>query len=352
MATTIQARDIQQRHILTELIKASLHEDDSVGAKIAPLQSINTRKFKVAVRKYTEANYGQFKATNANTPIFKGGGTVEEILETLVDLEEMEVIDADELIRLESPDDAVAVAAMRNITEISKELAIRNRNLTRYMRWQAFQDGLTITFSDGGAYDVDYDLDNSDDGMSATHVVTASVDWDTPATADPLTDVRTWVDLIGTDLGYDGRWLHMNKNTWRTMQQIDQLEGYLLDHYGPLKIPNKAAVKEILDLDGGIIVENGYYKDTSGDRHYYIPEGYCMLTSDYRVDSAPIAGVYDGPVVLYDPASGQNRVQNNPGLQVEIFADPMSKATYVRLGTARMVWMRREAFVWAKVYTA
>ena len=302
MAVTLKARDIQSRHVLTLLIKKKLHEDSSLGAQIAPMKAINTRKFKVAIREFTPAGVGQFKAINANTPIFRGGGTVEEVLETLVDLEEMEVIHPDDLIRLNSPDEDVANAAKRDIAEIGLELAIRNRNRTRWMRWKAFQDALTLTFNDGTAYDVDYDLDNSNGGMSASHIVTATNEWNTQTITTAITDLQTWVDLIGTDLGVDGAWMHVNKKTFRTMQRIDEIESYLLDHYGPLKIPDADAMKKIFQLDGGIVVENGYWEDTDGTRNYYIPEGYALITSPYQVDDAPIAGVYDGPVVMWqDP---------------------------------------------------
>lgn len=350
MAVTLTTKDIRDRHILTKLITKQLHEDSSIGAKIAPLEQTNSRHVKVAIRTWTPAGLGQFKAINANTPIRRGGGDVEQQYTQLVDLEEMEVLDADDLINLASPDDRVAKAAARDVVEIGKELAIRNRNLTRWMRWQAFKDELSITFNDGTATAIDYDLDNSDGGMSESHIVSASTDWDTAGSASPITDVRNWEDILSTDAEVDGAFLHVNKKTFRTMQQIDEIEGYLLDHYGPLKIPNAAAMKEIFDLTGGIIVENGYYVDTSGTRHYYIPEGYALMTTPYTVDGESIAQVYDGPAVM---VRGDDLVvANNPGLQVEVFVDKKSKNQFIRLSTARMVWLRRECFLYCHLYTA
>jgi hypothetical protein len=187
--------------------------------------------------------------------------------------------------------------------------------------------------------------------MSASHIVTASTAWDSEASADPITDMETWVDLIAADLSVDGKWFHVNKKTFRKMQKIDLWQNYMLDHYGPLAIPTAEMMAKVMNLEGGIVIENGYWEDIDGSINRYIPDGYALLTSDYVVDDAPIAQVYDGPVVLADGA-GNLRVANNSGMQVEIFADPKSKTQYIRLSTARIPWIRREAFVWCKLYDA
>jgi hypothetical protein len=263
---TLDPRSIDDMHVLTRLITRELHEDTSLAEKICPLSQINRRKVRVAIRDFNPAGLGQFKAVNANTPVRAGGATVTTTYMELVDLEEKEVLKADDLLALGSLEGRVAQEAARNVIRIGQELAMRNRNLTRWMRWKAFADELTITYADGTAVDVDYDLDNSDGGMDRSHIITLSGSdcWDQPSTATPVSQVQDWVDYIADDLGVDGHWLHMNKKTFRKLQVIDEIEGYLLDHYGPLKIPTAQAMQEIFDIQGGIVIENGYWEDTTG----------------------------------------------------------------------------------------
>ncbi len=350
---TVDPRSIEDAHVLTRLITKELHEDTEIGEKIAPLRTVTSRKIQVKTRQFNPAGIGQFKSINGNTPIRAGGGRVTSEYMELVDLEEKEVLRADDILALASIDDRVAADAARNVVEIGRELAIRNRNLTRWMRWKAFQDALTFTFHDGTSVAVQYQLGNEDSGMTYAHVqeLLTTAKWNAPTTADPLGNVQDWSDYIATDLGVDGAWLIMNRKTFRILQKVDQIEAYLMEHYGPLKIPNAEAMAEIFDLKsagGGILVENGYWEDTDGTKNRYIPDGYVLMTAPWVVDSAPIAEVYDGPVVM---VQGNDLVAApNPGLQAEMYIEAESKTKSIRLATARMVWLRREAFIWAKVY--
>lgn len=356
-ATVYDPRSIEEAYVLTGIIrKGAAQETATLAEQLAPLDPVFTRKVKVKLRDTDPAGLGQFKAINAATPIRTGGGEIETHYIELVDLEEKEVISAADLRDLYSADKQNQQWAVRGIVDMTKELARRNRNLTNWMRWQMFKDALTITYADGGAITLDFDMDNTDGRLYATHLpdVSGSAPWST-AGSDVIGTVRGWTDTIGRDCGIDANTLVMNKTTWRYLQQNSALAAYLSESYGPVKWLSSRTVAQIVwDLDpdnkedGRIVIENGYYENEAGTRYYWLPDGYVLLTSPAVVDGSPIAKVFDGPVVT---VSGNDLVVgNNPGLVADMYTNAEQKTKNVRVATSRMPWMRRECFMFCKVY--
>ncbi len=349
-------RSIEDAYKLTMLIKTGIHEDATLIEQLMPLRGTKSRQIKIKTRDYDPAALGQFKALNANTPTRSGGGKITTDYLELVDLEEKEVLRASDLIALKSLDEEVALAAARDVVQVGIELAQRNRQLSRWMRWQALKDALTITYQDGVAITVDYDQDNTDSGMSATHQpdVHSSAPWNNAA-SDIIGTVQGWIDTLGEDAEVDGQVLIVNKNTWRYMQKNTAIKGFLLDHYGPLGIPSlKAVASMIWDVDpntpggGQILVENGYYRDANDARQRFLPDGYALLTTPWEVDGEPIAVLWDGPVVR---VQGESLVvENNPGALAETYINKESKQFNIRVATSRMPWIRRECVMYARVY--
>jgi len=347
----LDPRSIEDAYVLTRVIENAVHEDTSIAERICPLTPVNTRQVQVAVREFTPVGLAAFKAQNASTPTRIGGVAVQRIFLDLPDIEEQEPISTQDILHLASADDRVALAAARNIVKIAEELRQRNRQRSIWMRWMAFRDQLSIAYETGDTLTIDFDLDNTDGGMDRSHVITLSgSDVWTNDTSDPIGQVQTWVDYIADDLGVDGAWLHMNRKTWRTLKEHAALKAFLTESSGDLKLLTTDRVRILFDLEGGIVVENGYYEDTDGSKVRFIPDGYVLVTAPYVVYGAPIAEMWDGPVVMYDPASNDLVVANNPGAREEIYVNPASKTKCVRVNTARMAYIRREAFIWAQVF--
>lgn len=351
-----EPRSIEDSHTLTMLIRKGVHEDTTLAEKIMPLRSTSKRRIKIKTREFDPSALGQFKATNANTPIRTGGGTVETTYQELVDLEEKEVLSQQDILDLASIDDRVQLEAARNVAEVVMELRQRNRQLTNWMRWKALQDELTITYHDGTAIAIDFDLNNTDARMKTNHVkdVHSSAPWNNAA-SDIIGTMQTWLDELSNDAGVNGASLIVNQATWRHMQKNTVIKGFLSESYGALKIPSLKAVASMFwDIDpdnpenGQILVEDKFYRDAADARQYFVPDGYALLTTPWVVDNEPIAVMFDGPVVKVQ--GNDLVVSNNPGAEAEMYIDAEAKRKNIRVATARMPWMRRECFIWARVY--
>ncbi len=227
------------------------------------------------------------------------------------------------------------------------ELRRRNANLTEFMRWKAFADELLITYQDGTTISIDYDLNNTDGAMGATHKPNVATAW-SDAAADIIGDIQGWSDQIEDDIGIPGVILWVNRATFRDMQKNTAIKNEISTWGRRTTLVTAEDIIELLDIDE-LVVFNGFYRDAAKVKNLFIPDDRAMLTSPLMVDGAPIAEVYDGPVVTVAPDGRTLRVGNNPGAASEMYDSLESKTRNIRVSTARMPWLRREAFIWADV---
>lgn len=346
--------DIRQAHILTRVISKRTEDTAVYDVGFAPMRSTQARKIKIFTRQYNPAGLASFHATNASTPIVKGGGVVEEIYMELVEISEKHTLSATDLIQLASPDETVARGIARDIVQLGAELRQRNTQRTKWMAYQAVQDDLSITYPDGGAIAIDYDLNgdgNNASDFSGSHLVTASVDWNNIA-ADIIGDLDTWAGLIEDDLGVlrEECILHINKRTWRQMKKNTAIKAELSATNPRIITPKLSEVIEILGI-AQIVFENGYYKTATDltTKYKFIPDGRGLLTAPYVTEGVPLMEMYDGPVVQ---VQGNGLVVGqNPGMVAEIYANLEQKVNNLRLSTARIPVMNRPAgFVWCTLY--
>ena len=144
------------------------------------------------------------------------------------------------------------------------------------MRMQLISTGVITLANNGQAVQYDYGVPNA-------HKVSPTVTWDTPATADPLSDITAWQDLMEA-AGY-GRPTRAitSRAVLRNLAKIDSIKDaiYVL---GQGKVtPDEASVRAyIADRTGvDIVVYEKYYKDVDdqvkrmlpNDLFILIPEG-------------------------------------------------------------------------------
>jgi hypothetical protein len=356
--------DVKKSHVLTRMIEKQVEEPAVYNVPFAPLYGTMQRKVKVMVREFDPAGLAQFHADNANTPVVKGGGEVEERYMELVEISEKHVLKASDLIALESPDPSVAEGAARDVVKLGAQLQQRNIQRTKWMAYMAARDALSIEYPDGASISIDFDLDgdtiNTD--FSGSHQPTYAdigdgyawdnTDDDGNYNADAIEALYTWTKLIEDDLGVQSGEciLHLNKATWRYLKKNEGIKGELSAQNPRIVTPRLAEVVEILEI-AEIRVVNDFYKVETDDttKYRYVPDGYVLLTAPYVVNGTPIMEMYDGPVVRL---VGEDLVvERNPGMVADIYANKEQRAKNIRLSTARMPVMNYPAgFVYAQVY--
>jgi hypothetical protein len=351
--------DVKKSHVLTRLIDKRVEEQAVYNVGFAPLYPTMQRKVKLMLREFDPAGLAYFHADNANTPVVKGGGEVEERYMELVEISEKHVLKATDLIALESPDPAVAEGAARDIVKLGAQLRQRNIQRTKWMAWMAARDELTITYPDGGAISIDFDLDgdsfNTD--FSGSHLPTyadigSGYAWTDTENAEIIDALYTWTKLIEDDLGSpSGNCIvHMNKATWRYVRKNAGVRAELSAFQPRILTPRMPEVVEILEI-AEIKIVNDYYKLESShkDKYKFLPDGYILITSPYVVNGVPILEMYDGPVVR---VQGEDLVvERNPGMIADIYVNKEQRAKNIRVSTARMPVMNYPAaFVYAQVY--
>lgn len=339
---------VRENYELTRAILVGMQTESMRGQEILPLVSSVRRRFKVKVRNLTNPwGIGQFKAPNGDTPLaeWSGGLTQEALYVNAVDLEEM--IPLEETDVLESADALVAADAIDDIITTGRMLQIRNERLTEKMRWDAMANNLAIKFPDGTSVTVD-----QYGGYAGTHVIASNAKpWSVTASSTPADDIRGWADILEEDSGLPAGHLWMNRSTFRRLQNSAYWATQLTFTDRPYKIPTDKDIAAILDPALEIVIYNGSYKDKSGVRQKWIPDGYVLLATEYQVDSINIGEMYDCPVVR--AVNGKLVVENNPGTQAEIMINELKKKEYLRVSTARMpMLLFPQNFMWINTEAA
>lgn len=356
--------DVRKSHVLTRMIEKTVEENAVYDVSFAPLTPTSDRKVKLIVRQFDPAGLASFMADGGNTPIVKGGGTIQEIYMELVTIGEKHVLKPSDLLALASPDPAIAAGTSRDVVKLGVQLRNRNTQRTKWMAYMAARDELTITYPDGGAIAIDYDLDgdSQNDDFSGSHKPTYAdigdgYAWNHTADdgtydADIIEAIYTWTKLIEDDLGAESGQctVHMNKATWRIVKKNAGLKAELSAQNPRIITPKMPEIVEILEI-AAVKIDNSFYKlEASATTKYrYIPDGYILITGPTKVNGVDIMEMKDGPVVM--ARNNQLVVANNPGAQAEIYYNLESKSENLRVQAARMPVMNYPAaFVWAQVW--
>jgi len=344
--------DIWDQAVLTEIINRPLttqfEDQPRLGDLLAPIRGIQARTAKLQTRQTLAFGKGQFRAPDATPALYKPNQTWSETIIELALLEEMERIGEEDFMALNSSDDMIRRAVGVDLVDRGRILALRNERLTEWMRWQAFSGALTLTYPGGSSLYIDY-------GLPAGHKPVVTTLWSDVANADPISDIRSWSNQIGADLGYFGIRLHMASETWDYIVRNAKIKAYLTATNRSMLIPTKNDVLTLLrDGTDVVIYDNGYRDDTAGSNRgipnsltRFLPVGKVLMTSEYNIEGTPIAETLDGQVMV---STGYNSVGIRQGPQTEVILDHMTKNHYWRQASARIPRLiYPEAFVWATV---
>lgn len=344
--------DLWDQATLTDVVRRPLttmfEDQPRLGDAIAPIRSIQSRTAKLRLSETLAFGKGQFKAPDATPPLYTPDQTWREEIIELALLEEMHRISSEDWLKLNSTDETIKRAAGVDLVDRGRILQLRNERLTEWMRWQAFQGSLTITYPSGQEIFIDY-------GLPTGHKPTVTTLWSDISNADPIADMRNFANTIAATSGYYGVNFHMSSDTYDYIVQNAKVKALLTATNRSMLIPTQDDVLTLL-RDGTRIVlyDNGFRDETVGSSRglpnsltRFLPKGKVLVTTDYSVDGQSIADTLDGQVVV---SSSYDSLAIRQGPQSEVIVDHMSKNQYWRQASARIPRLiYPECFLWATV---
>lgn len=356
----LQTFDVWDQATLTDIITKPMPgslgvgvEGDLLGERIAPLVPHANRLAKIRFQESRGFGKGQLRAPDATPALFKPpGDTYREELIELALLDEMERIMEDQWMFLNSNDENVARAAGKTIQERGNILRLRNQKLTEFMRWQAFQGELTLTYPTGSSLYINY-------GLPTGHKPTAATLWSDATNADPIADLTAWSLKLADDSGYAARYAHMTTPTYNYLINSTKVKNQInFNASGANSIlrPRREDINNLLTSfsnDMEIVVYDDGYRDVNATGYgrssltRYLPDNKVLMTTDYVVGGTRIADTLDGQVTV---SAGYNTVSIRQGEQAEVMLDHISKTHFLRYASARIPRLLvPEAFLWATV---
>jgi hypothetical protein len=346
--------DIMDQAALTDAIVGEVETEMEaapfIGEQIAPMADTDSQYVSMRVQDFYATGIGQFRAPEASIPLMDitGREEREEVIE-MAYLDEAHRISPRRWEILTQGGERLAAREARRLVEIGQILERRNERLTEWMRWQAFAGQLTIEYQQRDtALVIDYPLPTG-------HKPTAAIAWTNLATADPVNDLKTWMQTASTDAGAPARRVHLNDEDTELIVNNAKLRTYFNVDPGQPFMPTLEDVLKLLPVGTTFVpVNEGYRAEAVGaskalaDHTRYLPVGKVLITTDYTVNGLPIAETLNGPVEI---KSGPNDTQFLPGPQSEVILK--GEGVYTRLlrqASRRMVRLRRpEAFLYGTV---
>lgn len=345
--------DLWDQAVLTEVINRPLttvwEDQPFLGEAIAPNMSVASRVFKLRKTSVLSFGKGKFKSPGASPLLWKPDQTWSESEMELVMLEEAHRIQDELWIRLNSVDENVRKASGVDLVTRGQLMAIRNKRLLEWMRWQAFQGSMLVPY-ENGSQDLYIDY-----GFPSGHKPTVGTLWTDTTNSDPISDLRSFANQIAASSGYFGVNFHMGSTTWDYIIRNTKVRNLLTATGRSMLIPTQDDILNLLRRGSNFtIYDNGYRDESAGDSRgvpgsltRYLPDGYVLVTCNYAIEGMPIAQTIDGQVLVND---GYNSVAIRQGAQSEVIVDPLTKDHILRYGSANMIRINYpEAFLWAKV---
>lgn len=140
------------------------------------------------------------------------------------------------------------------------------------MRMMLLTTGVITMTSNGQNYSFDY-------GVPATHKVDASTSWATVASADPVTDIRTWQDTAEDDTGVRPTRAICSRKTWGYLLNNDKIKKSIFVLSNGQATVSDARLKQYLldELDLEVVVYSKRFKNESGVATAYVPDDTFVL---------------------------------------------------------------------------
>lgn len=324
-----------------------------LGERLAPDQDIAARRARVRVSEIKPFGKGQFRAPDATPALFKPATAYEDRLIELVLIDEMERINEEDWMMLNSPDENIRRAVGASLVDRGRILELRNLRATEWMRWQAFLNGqLTVTYPTGNTVLIDY-------GFVSGHKPTAATLWSDTTNADPVANIQAWSELLADDSGFYARHVHMSSKVYNYLIYNAKIKAAINFYAAGANSIQRPRQDDILNLFTTfsqrvdlVIYDNGY-RDTGATGYgrpsltKYLPDTKVLVTTDYTIDGVPIADTLNGQVTV---STDYNKVAIRQGFQAEVMLDHISKTHFLRAASARLPRILiPEAFVSATI---
>jgi len=328
--------DILDQASLTDAIvgpvETEMETAPFLGEQIAPMADTDNQYVSMRVEDLHATGIGQFRAAEASISprrweILTQGG------------------------------EKLASREARKLVDIGQILERRNERLTEWMRWQAFSGQMIVEYQyRDSALVIDYPLPT---GHRPTPIIPWSVisAVDPADVADPIGDLKTWMQTASTSAGSPARRIHISDEGIELILTNQNLPAYFNIEPGQPFMPTLEDVLKLLPPGTVFIPTNHAYRAESvgasrapADHTRFLPIGKVMITTDYNLDGLPIADTLNGPVEI---KTGPETTDFLPGPQSEIILK--GEGVYTRLlrqASRRMVRLRRpEAFLYANAWT-
>lgn len=145
-----------------------------------------------------------FEKLSTEMPFFKESTYIDEELR-----QELNMV-------LETGNQAYIDAVMRRVFADEVHLLEGARARREQMRMMALTTGAIAVSANGQAYDYDYQI-------PASHKVETTVPWSNTANADPIEDMRVWMDLIEDETGVRPTRGILTRKTWGYLRNNEKI---------------------------------------------------------------------------------------------------------------------------------
>jgi len=348
--------DIYDSTVLTELIRRDWSEiakrpgggiaTDFSAEKILPLVTQNGRHVKIRVQDVLPTGLAQFRAPHATPALWTPRPVLREQVIEIVDIDELSRIDPVKMLQLKSPDPNLVDGTYFDIIELGTKLQQRNELRTEWMRWQALQGALVVSYPNAGSIAINY-------GIPANHFPTFGTAWTDVTNSDPIEDLWTLGAVALPDAGIYLSQFHMNSVTFRYFRRNAKVKAALSSYGRDVMLPTDSDLAALLRADTQItIVDAGYLPEGAATKILtkFIADGQIFgTTRDYTYAGRGIGDMADGWVLISVP--GQEEPDARQGMQSEMLGNKMAKQTFLRQASARIPRLYApESLVWGKAF--
>lgn len=202
-----------------------------------------------------------FDKLSAEMPFFKESMYIDEELR-----QELNMV-------LETGNQAYIDAIIRRVFADETRLLEGARARREEMRMMALTTGAIDITANGQAYKYDY-------GVPAGHKVDPSVTWDNLSTADPIEDMRGWMDKVEGDTGIRPTRGVCTRKTWGYLRRNQNIikSLFVLSNGQVGAISDSRLTQYLLDELGlELIIYNKRYGNDSGTTTQFVPDDTVVL---------------------------------------------------------------------------
>lgn len=194
-----------------------------------------------------------FEKITAEMPFFKESMYIDEELRQQLNMV------------LETGNQAYIDAVMNRVFQDDIALLNGAKAQRERMKMQLLTTGAISITANGQSYDYDY-------GMPAEHKVTASKPWNDP-TADIITDIRTWQDMIEEDTGVRPTRSVVSRKTFSYFINNDGIRNAIWGNDSSAPV-SETKVKEYImsELGLSVVIYSKKFKDETKTPKQYVPD--------------------------------------------------------------------------------